>query len=406
MEFARSVFYWFSGGVGHQYHTLQQCMHGQTGWVTATVVLDLAVFVGYLIIAGHWARNERTLPPSPARRALADVRHIFVFCGICGYLFNPVKLVWPAWRLYDGFMLVLVFFTYRYAFNVKGLKVLYSAVGRGNQLEDELSAARMAGQRQDRFVEAVGRDLRTPMDRLLGHVDQAAVHLSQLRLTAAGASPAVTALDQSLAQARASAQITAGLLNRLVEYARMDDAGAAVPLSVTGFPLAEAAAGAVTSHRRAAAAKGVDLSAVVPPGLSVRTDRGQLERVLDHLVGHAVRATTAGSVRLTAESAATGVEVHVTDTGPGLTAEQLPHVFDPLSVPAADDDRAEQSMVLAVTRRTARRLGGDLTVTSTPGRGSRFTLILPETVVFAPAASPADSESATLTTAPQPALTR
>ena len=121
MEWLRAAYLWFSGGP-EQYHTLSHCMHGQTFWIAATVALDVAVAVGYAFIAYHWWTNERTLPPSPARRALATMRSIFTFCGICGYAFIPLKLVWPAWRLYDLFMLGLVFYTWRYAPERQGVE--------------------------------------------------------------------------------------------------------------------------------------------------------------------------------------------------------------------------------------------------------------------------------------------
>ena len=57
---------------------------------------------GYALIALHWGRNERLLPPIPAKRALGNMRNIFVFCGICGYAFIPIKMIWPAWRFQDA----------------------------------------------------------------------------------------------------------------------------------------------------------------------------------------------------------------------------------------------------------------------------------------------------------------
>src|SRR3954468_729353 len=128
---------WFTGD--GRYSTLYHCMGGDTFWIVATVVLDVAVAAGYLLIARHWWVNERTLPRHlPARRALGNMRNIFVFCGICGYAFIPIKMVWPAWRLYDLFMVMLVYFTWKYAWKAKDLKVIYGELGRSNRLEKEL----------------------------------------------------------------------------------------------------------------------------------------------------------------------------------------------------------------------------------------------------------------------------
>jgi hypothetical protein len=114
-----SFFDWFTGGAQHPYHALYHCMAKDTLWVALTVALDLTVAAGYGVIAYHWWNNARTLPPSPARRALNTMRNIFVFCCICGYVFIPVKMIWPAWRLYDMFLVVLAFYTWRYAWGAR-----------------------------------------------------------------------------------------------------------------------------------------------------------------------------------------------------------------------------------------------------------------------------------------------
>src|SRR5262245_32080762 len=117
---------WFTGGSENPYMRLYHCMAHDWLWIWITVALDLAVAAGYGVIAVHWWKNQRHLPPIPAKRALNTLRNIFIFCGICGYLFIPIKMLWPAWRLYDLFMAVLVYFTWKYAWSARALKVVYS----------------------------------------------------------------------------------------------------------------------------------------------------------------------------------------------------------------------------------------------------------------------------------------
>jgi hypothetical protein len=85
---------WFAGG--GRYMDLACCMGYDYLWIGITVALDAAVAGGYALIALHWWKNQRHLPDSPAKRALGNMRNIFLFCGICGYAFIPVKMVWPA----------------------------------------------------------------------------------------------------------------------------------------------------------------------------------------------------------------------------------------------------------------------------------------------------------------------
>jgi hypothetical protein len=56
---------WFAGG-RRRYMTLVHCMNHDTPWIALTVALDLAVALGYALIALHWWRNERPLKESPA----------------------------------------------------------------------------------------------------------------------------------------------------------------------------------------------------------------------------------------------------------------------------------------------------------------------------------------------------
>src|SRR5262245_54954257 len=102
MEGITFVLNWFAGK--RAYMNLVHCMGHDTPWIAITVLLDLTVAAGYVAIAMHWWKNERTLPLVPAKRALGNMRNIFLFCGLCGYVFIPVKMIWPAWRLYDVFM--------------------------------------------------------------------------------------------------------------------------------------------------------------------------------------------------------------------------------------------------------------------------------------------------------------
>jgi hypothetical protein len=134
---------WFAGGP-RGYMTLLHCMRHDTLWIAITVFLDLTVATGYCLIALHWWRNERDIPDSPAKQALGRMKNIFIFCGLCGYLFIPLKMFWPAWRLYDLFMTVLAYNTWRYAWSARELRVVYGELGRTTELASanaELSRA-------------------------------------------------------------------------------------------------------------------------------------------------------------------------------------------------------------------------------------------------------------------------
>jgi two-component system sensor histidine kinase MtrB len=108
------------------------------------------------------------------------------------------------------------------------------------------------------------------------------------------------------------------------------------------------------------------------------TDPRRLERIVANLIGNALEhAGRDVSVRVGMDGL--GAFVEVTDTGPGIPPDRLPHVFDRFY--KADSSRAGpgSGLGLAIALENARLLGGDLDVWSEVGRGTRFTLRLPVT---------------------------
>lgn len=118
------------------------------------------------------------------------------------------------------------------------------------------------------------------------------------------------------------------------------------------------------------------------PGLPrVRVDRTRIAQVLDNLVANAVRHTPPeGTVTLTATRTGTGVQLSVTDTGEGIAAEDLPHVFERFYRAGTARDRTHggAGIGLAISRALTEAHGGTLTATSAgPGAGATFTVTLP-----------------------------
>jgi CheY-like chemotaxis protein len=139
----------------------------------------------------------------------------------------------------------------------------------------------------------------------------------------------------------------------------------------------------------------------------VRADRRRLRQILLNLVANAVKFTDAGAVTLRVRAAAARdgrVHFEVADTGIGIGATQLPHVFDEFF--QADSKLTRRhggaGLGLAISRRLARLMGGDLSVASEPGRGSTFALWLP-VAGAAPPAHPEADAAAGVATADAPA---
>ncbi len=162
---------WFTGG-DRPYHNLFHCMRQDTLWVTITVALDLAVASGYVLIAMQWWRSEKVVQDSPSKKSLGQLKNIFIFCGLCGYLFIPIKMFWPAWRLYDLFLGVLVYFTWRYAWGARELKVIYEGLERSDRLSMELEQSRANRDVLEGYVRQRTQDLEKANGALQAEMEQ------------------------------------------------------------------------------------------------------------------------------------------------------------------------------------------------------------------------------------------
>jgi signal transduction histidine kinase/CheY-like chemotaxis protein/HAMP domain-containing protein len=114
----------------------------------------------------------------------------------------------------------------------------------------------------------------------------------------------------------------------------------------------------------------------LPPIIS---DPDLCRHILQNLVGNALKFTGAGSVEIAARQVGDAIEVAVHDTGIGIATDMLEHIFDEFR--QADDGTSRKyggtGLGLAIAKKYALLLGGDITVASTPGQGSTFTLRLP-----------------------------
>jgi two-component system OmpR family sensor kinase/two-component system sensor histidine kinase BaeS len=178
------------------------------------------------------------------------------------------------------------------------------------------------------------------------------------------------------------------LLARLVEDLRtlsLAEAGE-LPLRNEAVEVAELLADVRTSFSGQAEAAGLDLRVEVEgPPPTITGDGGRLEQVLSNLVANAVRHTpTGGSIRLRAEGTGQGVRIAVEDTGQGIPAEDLPYVFDRFwrgDRARSHTGGAGSGLGLAIARQLVEAHGGRIGVESEVGKGTTFTIELPETPI-------------------------
>jgi signal transduction histidine kinase len=107
------------------------------------------------------------------------------------------------------------------------------------------------------------------------------------------------------------------------------------------------------------------------------TDRSKVRQILLNLLANAIKFTNEGAVGLELSGSGKHVEISVRDTGIGIAPADLDGVFEPFFQVRQMNSAGGTGLGLSVSRKLARLLGGELTATSEPGRGSVFALRLP-----------------------------
>lgn len=186
---------------------------------------------------------------------------------------------------------------------------------------------------------------------------------------------------EQLARAQASASALSGVIVQLGELAQAESAALArrpeaFDASDVLRELASALDGLFREH-------GVTVGRAFAGPLPVDVDRGQLGRALRNLVVNAVQHTpSGGTVRLAAERTPAGIEIRVTDEGPGIAAEDLPHIFERFyradrSRGVAEGGSAGSGIGLTIARELLAANGASIRVELTGHHGTTFLVVIP-----------------------------
>ena len=218
------------------------------------------------------------------------------------------------------------------------------------------------------LVANVSHDLRTPLVAMRGYLEVLATRGERL--------PAEQRQDY-LAIALRQCEQLGRLVDSLFELAQLDFRGAT--LVRERFALAELVTDVVQKFALAAGVAGVELASRAEPGLPlVDADLGLIERVFDNLIDNALQHTPiGGAVRISIDAFGDDVRVRIADTGAGIAAADLPHVFDRHWRGGASARATGAGLGLAIARRIVELHGRAIEIESEPARGTCFTFKLP-----------------------------
>lgn len=248
-------------------------------------------------------------------------------------------------------------------------------------LDAALTRAESASVAKSRFLATVSHEMRTPLNGIIGMTDL---------LVGTQIDPEQQTYIEAV---RASGKALLGLIDGILDFSRIE--AGRIDLAAEPFDPASVAESVVELLAPRAQDKGLeialDVGAEVPPSLIGDADR--FRQIVVNLAGNAIKFTERGGVGVSLAFGPDGLVLTVSDTGPGISEERLPRLFEEFEQGEEGSANRHEGtgLGLAITRRLATRMGGRIETQSRLGTGSTFRTILP--LPAAPSAGEAIGEA-------------
>ena len=234
-------------------------------------------------------------------------------------------------------------------------------------LQKAKEVAEAANLAKSRYVVGLSHELRTPLNAVLGYAQL----LERDAEIPAGRQGGIKVI-------RRSAEHLSGLIDGLLDVSKIE--AGRLQIQRNDLRSAEFFGGIVDMFRLQAAAKGLEFRysvAATLPG-TVRTDEKRLRQILINLLSNAIKFTAQGFVGLDIAYRSQIATLEVSDSGPGIEEAHLSSVFEPFDRGAVVGSEAVPGLGLGltITKLLTELMGGEITLESAPGRGSRFRVRL------------------------------
>ncbi|NVB78209.1 MAG: response regulator [Kofleriaceae bacterium] len=238
------------------------------------------------------------------------------------------------------------------------------------ELEEQADRLRTSAEIKSRLVAGVSHEFRTPLHSILG--------LSRLLLTASDG-PLNGEQETQVRFIRDSAEELSRMINDMLDLSRLDAGNPTIRAET--FELADflgAQRGTMAPLIREDGP--VKLIVDPAPDVALETDQSKLAQIVRNLISNAIKFTERGSIRVTASAANESIRIDIADTGIGIAPEDQARVFEEFTQIDSPLQRQTRGsgLGLPLARKLAESLGGHLELRSELGKGSTFSVVIPQ----------------------------
>ena len=235
---------------------------------------------------------------------------------------------------------------------------------QGRQVEE---ANRLKGE----FLSNMSHELRTPLNSIMA--------LSRVLIMQAAAKLSPEEANY-LEVIERNGRLLLSLINDILDLSKIE--AGKMEINPSLFSIRTTLETIIENIEVLARKKGIEIRQVIPPDLPLmESDETRVHQIMQNIIANAVKFTGAGHITVTAAQADNDIIISIADTGIGISAEDLPLIFDEFR--QADGSAARHyegtGLGLTIARKAALLLGGEIRVQSQPGQGSVFTVVLPVT---------------------------
>lgn len=237
------------------------------------------------------------------------------------------------------------------------------------QLEAAKDKAEVADRVKSSFLATMSHELRTPLNSIIGFTGLLLQNL---------AGPLNKEQHKQLTIVKSASQHLLALINDVLDISKIEAGEFHITFESVNIPVL--LYDMIERFQPQSQALGLALKIEVAPGITtVRSNGRRLTQVVSNLLSNAVKFTDHGEILLSCHQENEYIKITVSDTGVGITAEDIPKLFQPFAQLEARPEKVIQGtgLGLVISRRIVEALGGELNVESVVGVGSRFYFMLP-----------------------------